>query len=150
MEEILARYFELIQLEKKLEKKYIPMLMHDNKNIKSIRKITNDTFIWRRVHTIEDIGNIIKKGKINELLKIEDVYTDIVCDIYELEYGKKLIDSVKDTSEEGEAFENKNYLRILNDKKSSPILKDNIEILLKASIVCKELLMQYRLLNERL
>lgn len=138
METLIQEYYELVQLDKKLEQKYISTICNDELR-ESVNKLLDSFCIWKKINNIEDIANILSSKDLEELLRIEDFYADLVGEIYEIDYNKSFLDSIEDKNNEGLVFSSKNYLRILNNKKSSQLLKDCIEILLKAAPICSEL-----------
>ena len=138
METLMQEYYELVQLDKEFEKKY-SVIIHNDELRETIKKILDKSFRWKKINSIEDIASILNSEESEELLGIEDFYADLVGELYEIDYNKSFLDSIQDKNNEGLAFSSKNYLRILNNKKSSQVLKDCIVILLKAEPVCTEL-----------
>ena len=119
-------------MTKIFEKKYNSGICEKDRIKKILEEIIDNSFVWKKINSKEDIINIINSEKAIELLSIQDWYDDLIDEIYKEEYNRE-IDYNNDRDLE------EIYINILNNENPSQKLKDCIEIVLKAMYVCKRL-----------
>lgn len=136
MNKIIDEYFELVQMENDFTKKYYSK-KSEIEVVNIFNQIVNDSLIWKKIKSKEDIENILKTNKAMELMRIEDYYSDILCDLLE-DYLK--INFTEIDEEEIEKLLSKDSLQELLNKEGTPQnLKMCIDINLKCERICKEL-----------
>lgn len=137
MDKYIQEYYELVKMDKDFHDKYITKKGNDLKS--QFINFINDSFIWRKINSVEDIYNILNTENAGRLLQIEDFYSDMIDDFYEEDYHKDITKSIGKKENPEKAYSDDNYRIIFNDNRSSQKLKDCIEIYLKSEGICKNL-----------
>lgn len=96
-----------------------------------------DCFIWRKINSYEELEDIVHSEDANELLKINDYYTDEMFELLE----EQLNVNFKKLADEGvkNIVSDCNLRRILEDSKTPKQLKDCINLKIESETICDEL-----------
>lgn len=137
MNNILERYYQLVLKNKKYLEEYILNEHTENKMYDFIKKHVEESFIWMKVNSYEELGTIIHSKKAMELLNISDYYSEEICNLLE-KYLK--IDFQQIDYEEYETIlSNDNLRKLLENVDTPKRLKDCITIERESQIVCKDM-----------
>jgi len=129
---ILEEYYQLICRDRKYFKTYI---FPEKRFVKPGLKEMTELFMeWRKVNSIEELKELVKKVGLEELLRIEDYYLDKL-----VETAEETINLRKENEKDFEKYFSKDNLKKLLDNDAiNEQLKECINIYIDASKVCEK------------
>lgn len=137
MKDILKRYYQLVLKDRKYLEEYSFSETKNNEMYDVINRSIQESFVWRKINSYEQLKNVIHSKNASQLLKINDYYRDEMC---ELLWKYLDIDDSELEDEEREALiSDDNLQKMVENKDVIKQLKDCIMLEKESRIVCKDM-----------
>lgn len=137
MSNVLEKYYQLVLKDKEYLEKYVLNKNREAAMHNFVKRQMEECFIWRKVASYEVLENIVHSKEKQELLRINDYYSDEMCELLEqhlqIDFQKLSIDELSNILSED------NLQRILDDKNVPKRLKDCIILEQESQVICKEM-----------